>query len=112
MCDKQKYLCCHIRLELFPKRFFGYSTGVYSYTVYIISIENYFNETEENQTFFSHSTYGAITADIIQLYDTVFVYSAAVVFSNDSSSDSCAVLFTNNFGNLTGTTTFIDRYAQ
>ena len=62
--------------------------------------------------FFSHSTYGAITADIIQLNSTVFAYSAAVVFSNDSSSDSCAVLFVNNFGNFTGTTKFIDRYAQ
>ena len=71
--------------------------------------EDYFIENEENQTFFSHSTYGAITADIIHLYTTAFTYSAAVVFSNDSSSDSCAVLFANNIGYLIATTKFVDR---
>ena len=75
-------------------------------------IEDYFIETEENQTVFSHSTYGEVTADIIHLHNTVFAYSAAVVFSNDSSSDFCAVLFTNNFGYLVATTKFIDRYVH
>ena len=51
-----------------------------------------------------------VTADIINLDNTVFTYSAAVVFSNESSSNSCAVLFTTNYGYLLATTTFIMRY--
>ena len=75
-------------------------------------IEDYFIETEENQTVFSHSTYGEVTADIIHLNNTVFAYSAAVIFSNDSLSDSCAVLFADSSGYLVATTKFIDRYAH
>ena len=68
-------------------------------------------EPEENQTSFSHSTYGMITADVIHLDDLIFAYSVAVVFSNDSSSDSCAVLLVNSFGYLLTITRFINQYA-
>ena len=77
-------------------------------------IENYYDfeiESEDNQTVISHPTYGTITADVIQLDNTTFAYSVAVVFSKDSSSDSCAVLFINSIGCLTATTKFTDRYA-
>ena len=59
---------------------------------------------------FSHPTYGAITADIFLFFNTTLAYSVAVVFSNDSSSDSCAVLFTDNYGDLIATTKFVNRY--
>ena len=84
----------------------------YNYTF----LENYFVETdfeedelERFQKSFSYSTYGTIIADIIHLNNTVFVYSATVVFSNDSSSDSCVVMFTDNLGYLTATTKIVNR---
>ena len=70
--------------------------------------ENYI-KSDRNQTLFSHSTYGEITADIIHLNNSVFAYSAAVIFSNDSSSDSCAVLFADSNGYLIATSKFINR---
>ena len=77
-------------------------------------IENYNDfetEGEDNQTVISHPTYGNITADIVHLNNTIFAYSVAVVFSDDSLSDSCAVLFINSLGCLIATTKFTDRYA-
>ena len=74
-----------------------------------IYIETY-TERDKNQTSFSHSTYGEIAAAIIHLNNTVFAYSAAVVFSNDSSSTSCAVLFADGSGHLTATSKFTNRY--
>ena len=65
---------------------------------------------EDNQTVISHPTYGIITAHVVHLNNSIFAYSVAVVFSNDSLSDSCAVLFINSFGYLIATTKFVNRY--
>lgn len=73
-------------------------------------IESYHFDNESNQTVFSHPMYGEITANIIELNNTVFAYSVTVVFSNASSSNSCAVLFTDHYRYLIATTKFIDRY--
>ena len=78
--------------------------------IIVFHAENYI-ESDRSQTSFSHSTYGEITADIINLNNTVFAYSAAVVFSNDSSSNSCAVLFADSSGYLIATSKFINRYS-
>ena len=58
----------------------------------------------------SHPIYGEVTANIVTLNNTLFAYSTAVLFSNDSSSNHCAVLFVNNMGNVTAVTRFINRY--
>ena len=58
---------------------------------------------------FQDAVYGEITADIIYLNNTMFVYSIAVVFSNESISNYCAVLLVNNMGKLIATTKFINR---
>ena len=70
--------------------------------------ENYYFESEEDPVFFSHPTYGAITANIVHLNSTVFTYSIAVVFNDDNSSSTCAVLFVDSLGNLIATTKFIN----
>ena len=77
----------------------------------IFCIENYYFEVEneEIQTSFPHPTYGTITANIIHLNNTVFAYSVGVIVNNDSLSDSCAVLLTDNFGDLIATTKFLRR---
>ena len=83
----------------------------YLFQINLFWIESYFldAEYEEDQTSFSHPTYGTITANIIYLNDTVFAYSAAVIFSNDTSSDSCTVLFADSSEYLIATTSFINR---
>jgi len=73
-------------------------------------VESYFVEVDMDSIFVSHPTFGEVTANVAILNDTVFAYSSAVVFSNDSSSDHCAVLFTNNMGNITAVTRFSNRY--
>ena len=54
--------------------------------------------------------YGEVTADVVMFGETIFAYSTAVIFSNDSSSDKCAVMFLNNVSSLVATTKFINRY--
>ena len=85
----------------------------YNYTF----LENYFVETDFEeaefkrfQKSFSYFAYGTIIADITHLNNAIFIYSATVVFSNDSSSDSCVVMFTDNLGYLTATTKIVNRY--
>ena len=71
--------------------------------------ETYYIENEEDSVKFPHSNYGTVTADIVYLNSTLFTYSIAVLFNNDSSSSSCAVLFVDNKGNLKATTKFINK---
>jgi len=66
-------------------------------------------ESEENPITFSHSSYGEITADIMFLNETIYIYGGAVVFSDESSSHSCAVLLLGDGGELAATTKFINR---
>ena len=72
-------------------------------------IENYFVEIEWDTVSLTHLRYGNVTANIITFDNTIFAYSTAVLFSNDSSSDHCAVLFVNNMGVVTATSRFINR---
>ena len=58
---------------------------------------------------FTDLNYGTIIANIVHLNNTVFTYSIAVLFSNDSTSSACAVLFVDVMGNLIATTKFISR---
>ena len=73
----------------------------------IIFIEHHYFESEEDPVLFFHPTYGEITANIVHLNSTVFAYSIAVVFNNDNSSSTCAVLFVDRMGNLIATTKFV-----
>ena len=68
-------------------------------------------ENEEGTLSFIHPSYGIITANIAYLTDTLFVYSIGVVFSSDSSSSSCAVLFFDSMRNLKAATNFVKRLA-
>ena len=58
---------------------------------------------------FTDPNYGTITANIVHLDNVVFTYSIAVLFSNDNTSSTCAVLFVDVMGNLIATTKFISR---
>ena len=71
--------------------------------------ESIFIESEVDLITFSHSMYGEVTASIAT-FGTIFTYSTIVSFSNESSSDCCAVLFLNNVSSLVATTKFINRY--
>ena len=73
-------------------------------------VENYFAEADIDPLLLPHPTYGEVTANIVTLDNTTFAYSTAVLFSNDSSSNCCAVLFVNNMGNVTAVTRFINWY--
>ena len=84
--------------------------GLHSHNSICSFIENYFVEVDMGSILVSHPTYGEVTANVAILSDTVFAYSSAVVFSNDSSSHYCAVLFTNHMGNITAVTRFNNRY--
>ena len=75
-------------------------------------IEIYYFESEEGSVLFFHPNYGEITANIVHLNSTVFAYSIAVVFNNDSYSSACAVLFVDRMRNLIATTKFINRYSK
>ena len=77
--------------------------------VFIASI-NYL-ESEEETVSFIHPSYGTITYDVAYLTDTLHIYSTAVVFSSDSSSSSCAVLFFDSMRNLKAATNFVKRLA-
>ena len=46
---------------------------------------------------------------IAYLNSTVFSYGIAGVFSDEASSNSCAILFVDHTGNLIATTKFINR---
>ena len=81
-------------------------------TCIIIFAENHYFESEEEPVLFTDPIYGTITANIVHLNNTVFVYSIAVVFDNDNSSSTCAVLFVDSMGNLKTTTKFIKRYVN
>ena len=72
---------------------------------------DFFNlEIEEDPIIFSHASYGRIIAHVAYLNSTIFSYSIAATFDNETSSNSCAVLFVDNVGNLIATTKFINRY--
>ena len=74
-----------------------------------IFTETYYVENEEDPVIFSHPNYGTIAANIVYLNNTLFTYTIAVMFSNDSSSSSCAILFVDINGNLLATTKFLNR---
>ena len=67
-------------------------------------------ETEEDPIIFSHASYGRIITHIAYLDNITFSYGIAAAFDNLTSSNSCAVLFVDNVGNLIATTKFISRY--
>ena len=71
--------------------------------------EYYYLESEEDPVMFFHPTYGNISSNVVYLNYTLFTYSVAVLFNNDSSSSSCAILFVDIQGNLQGTTKFVNR---
>ena len=58
---------------------------------------------------FTDPKYGIIFANIVHLNNMVFTYSIAVLFSNDSTSSTCAVLFVDVMGNVIAITKFISR---
>ena len=64
-------------------------------------------ETEEDPIIFSHASYGRIITRVAYLDNITFCYGIAVAFDNQTSSDSCAVLFVDDVGNLIATTKFI-----
>ena len=78
------------------------------YSMYLLHVENYYVESKQTQVF-TDSTYGEILTDIFYLTNTIFAYSIAVTFNNDSVSNDCAVLLLNDMGELLGTTKFINR---
>jgi len=80
--------------------------------VHLFLIENYILEIQLDLVSLTHPTYGEVIANVAILDDTVFAYSTAVVFSNDSSSDYCVVLFVNNMASVTAISRFINRYAH
>ena len=91
------------------------TTVFLSMTVLLIShlcIEKYFVKTDFEPVSFSHSTYGEITANIVTFNDNIYVYSTAVMFSNDSTASNCAVLFVTNDGKLIATSKFINRFVH
>ena len=69
-------------------------------------------ETEEDPIIFSHVSYGRIITRVAYLDNITFSYGIAAAFDNQASSNSCAVLFVDNVGNLIATTKFINRYHQ
>lgn len=72
--------------------------------------ENYFVEIGLDPVSLVHSAYREVTVYIFTLDNTIFAYSTALMFSNDSTSDNCAVLFVDNMGKVTATSRFISRY--
>ena len=72
--------------------------------------EIYYLEIEEDPIIFSHASYGRIITHVAYLNSTIFSYGVAAAFNNQTSSNSCAVLFVDNVGNLIATTKFINRY--
>ena len=77
--------------------------------IFLTVTEGYFLESEEDPISFLHSSYGVVTADVKFLNETIYIYGGAVVFSDESSSHSCAVLFLGDSGELATTTKFINR---
>ena len=83
--------------------------------VYLVVVMWYFTEvfnleTEEDSIIFSHASYGRIITRVAYLDNITFSYGIAAVFDNQTSSNSCAILFVDNVGNLIATTKFINRY--
>ena len=76
----------------------------------VVVIEDYYLEVEDDPITFLYSSYGEITANIVYLNSTIFSYSIAAAFDNETSSNLCALLFVDNDGNLVATTRFIKRY--
>jgi len=63
-------------------------------------------EPEDDPITFSHQSYGEITANVMFLNDTIYIYSGSVMFSNESSSRSCATLFLSDGVELATITNF------
>ena len=74
------------------------------------STEICYVETEEDPIIFSHASYGRIISRIAYLDNITFSYGIAAAFDNQTSFNSCAVVFADNVGNLIATTKFINRY--
>ena len=72
--------------------------------------EIYYLEIEEDPIIFSHASYGRIITHVAYLNSTIFSYGVAAAFNNQTSSNSCAVIFVDNVGNQIATTKFIYRY--
>ena len=76
----------------------------------VVVIEDYYLEVEDDPITFLYLSYGEITANMVYLNSTIFSYSIAAAFDNETSSNLCALLFVDNHGNLVATTKFINRY--
>ena len=76
---------------------------------YMIFTENYPLEVENNSIILPHPLYGSVMTRITYLNSTIFSYGIAGAFSDETSSNSCAILFTDNSGKLIATTKFINR---
>ena len=71
--------------------------------------EIHYLEVDENLVF-SYASYESIIANVAYLNSTIFSYSIATAFDNQTSFNSCAVVFVDNIGNLIATTKLLMRY--
>ena len=72
--------------------------------------ETFYLETEEDPIIFSHASYGRIITRVAYLDNITFSYGIAAAFDNQTSFNSCAVVFADNAGCLIATTKFINKY--
>ena len=82
----------------------------YLFTYLCCFIETYYLETEEDPIKFLHASFGRIITHVAYLNSTIFSYGIAAAFDNQTSSDSCAVIFVDNVGYPIAATKFMNRY--